>query len=112
MFEAAALQEGIEFALDIRRQGRVLCGHVVYKRGVVLLGKLIEERLFGAVALVTVSDLVWAGLPVGTSTTLEIELFFFGAARSLKYCIYFFYSQKLSSPHQGWSRHARKPPAI
>ena len=68
VFQTATLQESIEFPRNILRQSRVASGYVVYKHGVVLLDKLIEKGLFGAVALITVGAGTWAGLAVGAST--------------------------------------------
>ncbi len=56
----------VEFPLDIRRQGRALCGHLVHKRGIVLLDERVEESLFRTVAFVTVNAMVGlASLPAG-----------------------------------------------
>ena len=63
VFQAATLEVIIEFPLDIRRQGRAMCGHVVYKRRVMLRDDLVEKGLFGTVALVMVG--AWTRLGTG-----------------------------------------------
>ena len=65
VLQAATLEVIIEFPLDILRQGRALCGHLVHKRGIVLLDELVEEGLLRAVAFVTVNVLARAGIPAG-----------------------------------------------
>ena len=54
VFKTAALEEAVEFLLDVARQVLTLS----FKRGlegwVVLLNQLVKQRLLGLVALVTV----------------------------------------------------------
>ena len=50
VFQAATLEVIIEFPLDILRQGRALCGHLVHKRGIVLLDERVEVSLLWTVA--------------------------------------------------------------
>jgi len=52
VFEAPALQVGIELLLDVGGQGIALFGQVRDERRVVLLHRAVELRLFGAVARV------------------------------------------------------------
>lgn len=52
MFEATALQVGLEFPVDMVGQGFALMGQLVHQSGVVRFDKLVEQCLLRLMALV------------------------------------------------------------
>jgi len=63
VLEAAALEVGFEFLLNISRQGRAPCRQVLLERRVVFLNDLIEEGALRAVALIRRRIHTLAGFP-------------------------------------------------
>jgi hypothetical protein len=60
-FQTAAFQVVFEFPLDILGQVRALSGQLGHESGIVPIYQLVEQRMFRAVAFVTVAALAHAG---------------------------------------------------
>jgi len=63
MFQSAALQVVFEFPLNVVRKCPAFLGHLPPEIRVVLRHQMIEERLFGPMALIVESSVVRTGIP-------------------------------------------------
>jgi hypothetical protein len=52
VFETSVLEEGLEFPVDIIRQGFTVLGQLLHEGGVVCFDELVEQGLLGPIAFV------------------------------------------------------------